>query len=183
MSSLLYNILLHKCTICYFEVTSNSEIVIRNCRREITNYHSTNSSEEMKINPIFQRPLSQHHHHLPTAPAWVRNGQPPSFQQSTQPLFIWVSPQRPSTMKKHIVPCREGCRLYQPYHTAGTAKDTLLHLCLLQEREELLYFSYVNIDVKAPASQLIVTPKHCVNHLHRSPQTKLGITGRPVSLL
>lgn len=74
MSSLLYNILLHKCPICYFEVTSNSEMVIRNCRRGITNNDSRNSSEEMKINPIFQRPLSQCHHHLPTAPAGVRNG-------------------------------------------------------------------------------------------------------------
>lgn len=74
MSSLLYNILLHKCPICYFEVRSNSEIVTRNCSRGITNYDSTNFSEEMKINPISQRPLSQHHHHLPKTPAWVRSG-------------------------------------------------------------------------------------------------------------
>lgn len=107
--------------------------------------------------------------------------QPPSFQQSTQPLFPWLSPQRPSTMKKHIVPCREGCRLSQPCDTAGTAKAILSHLCLLQEREELLYFSYVSIYVKALASQLTVTPKHLVNHLHRNPQTKLGITGTPRS--
>lgn len=84
-------------------------------------------------------------------------------------------------MNKHIVPCRGGCRLHQPYDTAGTAKDILLYLCLLQEREELLYVSYFNIYVKAPASQLTVTPKHLVNHLHRNHQTKLGITGGPLA--
>lgn len=50
MSSLLYNILLHKCPICYFDETSNSEIVIRKGRRGITNYNSTNFSEKIKIN-------------------------------------------------------------------------------------------------------------------------------------
>lgn len=65
--------------------------------------------------------------------------------------------------------------------TRGTQQRTLLHLYLLQEREELLYFSYFNICVKALASQLTVTPKHLVHHLHRNHQTKLGITGRPLS--
>lgn len=126
MSSLLCNILLHKCHICSFEVTSNSEIVIRNCRRGISNYNTANFSEKMKINPIFQRSLSQRHHHFNLECLHESEvEQPPSFQQSTQPSFLWVSPQRPSTVKKHTVPCREGCRLYQPYDTGGTAKDTV----------------------------------------------------------
>lgn len=74
MFSLLCIILLHKCHICSFEVSSNSEIVMRNCRRGISNYDTTNFSEKMKINPIFQRPLGQRHHHLPRVPAWVRSG-------------------------------------------------------------------------------------------------------------
>lgn len=66
--------------------------------------------------------------------------------------------------------------------TRQAQQRTLLHLCLLQKREELLYVSYFSICVKALASQLTVTPKHLVNHLPRNHQTKLEITGRPLSL-
>lgn len=68
----------------------------------------------------------------------------------------------------------------QPYEMAGTAKDILLHVCLLQQREELLYFSYFSMYVKALTSQLIVTSKQLVNHLHRNHRTKMGIIGTPL---
>lgn len=181
MSSLLDNILLHKCPICYFDETSNSEIVIRNCRRGIPNYASTKFSEKMKINPIFQRPLSQHHHHLPTASVWIKSGTA-TLISAKYPTFIslGITTETKYHEKAH---CTMQGRLQtlEPYEMAGTAKDILLHTCLLQQREELLYFCYFSIYVKALASQLIVTSKHLVNHLHRNHQTKLGITGTPLS--
>lgn len=48
--------------------------VIQNYGRGVSNYDSTNPSEERKITPIFQRVFGQHLHHLPTVPAGVRNG-------------------------------------------------------------------------------------------------------------
>lgn len=132
MSSLLCIILLHKCHICSFEVSSNSEIVMRNCRRGISNYDTTNFSEKMKINPIFQRPLSQRHHHLPRVPAWVRSGTA-TIISAKYPTFIslGITTETKYCEKAHCtmqgrlqtLPAREGCRLYQPYDMAGAAKD------------------------------------------------------------